>query len=108
MEKLFPAALTAGVDPVGFWDLTIGEIAETIKADTERRRENMRERAAMDYRLASLIAGALSGHMKSFYDMYAELFEEEAKQAAAEQLKAYMLEYMNYNNSKRKRGEANG
>lgn len=97
--------MSAGVGPIEFWNLTIGEIAETIKAYLERRRENMRERATMDYRLAETIAYALTGHMKSFYDTYSDLFEEEAKQAAAAQFKAHMLEYMNYNNSKRKRGE---
>lgn len=59
----------------GFWLSTPGEIADALLSYHRRRKAALTERAAMDYRLASLIGLAFCGKVPPLHEAYPGLFD---------------------------------
>lgn len=83
-------ALDWGISEETFWNMTIGELERYV--DSRRRQEDykLKERATMDYTLAMLIGKAVQGSSEEhpfpdLYEVYPNLFFEEAKQKEEEQ-----------------------
>lgn len=113
-EKLYPVALEAGIDAMRFWDMTVFEIREHIKAHIKRRKEEMRETAIHFYNhaylLVQMIGKMLSGEgeIPSLHEMYPALFDaplpaQQDWRIMKERIEAYSIEM-----KMRKRGEQSG
>lgn len=106
MIELMAYALNAGISYGDFWDMTLLEVNSCLKVYNENQRAEVKTKVAQDYNLASMIAMVFSGKRKSLYELYPELYAEEAEQEQINRLKAQMIQYAEYNNAKlRKRGD---
>ncbi len=76
-----------------FWDMTYAEIKLVIDGYNERKTDDIKMRAYMDYNLAILINRAFVGKMPDLYEVYPALFENEAKETMLRKFKAYMIDY---------------
>lgn len=61
--------------PADFWESTIAEVRDRLESYGRRETARIRERAAMDYRLAELIADACFGKMPRPHEAYPGIFE---------------------------------
>lgn len=66
--------------------MTLDEISKTIEAYQNRKEADLKERAAMDYKLAQCVGYAVAStmdkgnKMPDFFKVYKVLFEKESKQ----------------------------
>jgi hypothetical protein len=77
-------ALDWGLSEHEFWDMTVGELERYVSSKQRQREYKLKERATMDYTQALLIGRAMHGGNEenpfpSLYEVYPELFFEEAK-----------------------------
>lgn len=76
-------ALQSGTSALDFWDMTYGEVADTIKAHAKEKEIKLKEQAIMNYKLADLIAtnvGAMlskDAKAPTLIEAYEFLFKEE-------------------------------
>jgi hypothetical protein len=52
---MLPSALEAGITAYNYWDMTYGEIVDTITAHNKRKKSQMQQDASLYYSLANLI-----------------------------------------------------
>lgn len=82
-EDLYPIALECEIGPLQFWDMTYGEVLDSITAYKKREKNKLRERAMMDYKLAEMIACNIApmlvegAKVPALVEAYEFLFEEE-------------------------------
>lgn len=103
--SMLPFAVEAGVSVNEFWNMTPAEIFAVTKHYSERQKRLIKTQVSLNYDLAIMINNAVAGKLKSKYELYYDLFEEEAKTDALAKLKATMLEYAAANNDKRRKAE---
>lgn len=112
------SALEVGISHFDFWDMTFGEVIETIKAYQKRKKEELKERAMMDFKLSQCIgiqvACILSDKNKprEFMEIYDFLYSDEekeeivAKQQEEKEIQA-MMNMANFYNSVRNNNKIN-
>lgn len=96
-----------------FWEMTYGEVVDTVKAFTNRKQSTLKERAIMDYKLADMIAVCVSKllsnevQVPALHEAYEFLFKEESKKQAEimakndmEIWKQRMINFAEYHNRK--------
>ena len=109
INDLLPIALKNGVSIKDYWDLTPVEIAQIIKANTERQKEELKIRAQLSYQTAQLtalfVSGMLDNHNREYptvYECYPELFKDEIKEQERindeKQKEQWKLFIQNHNN----------
>lgn len=103
--SLLPFAVEAGISVSEFWNMTPAEIFSVTKHYSERQNRLIKAQVSLNYDLAVMINNAVAGKLKSKFELYYDLFKEEAKADAIARLKATMLEYAAANNEKRRRAE---
>lgn len=109
-NALLPIAIQNDISFKDFWDMTYGEIELTIKAKRDKRKQELQEKAMMDYRLADLIGVSCSRLMDSkvkfpeLINAYSFLFDEvkqEPKKQSWEDQKRILMQYAEAHNKKR-------
>lgn len=93
--------------------MTLGEIIKTIKAKQRKHKNELKEKAMQDYKLAIAITSNVAQLVNKenkpidIYDLNAELFEEEIKEKKKQEedrllilQKQRFLDFMEYNNKK--------
>lgn len=85
MEQIFnemlPTALQCGIGVREYWELTYGEIIDTIDAYNISEKRKMQENAAMIHQLANLIGISVSrlvdnsAKYPTLYEAYPQLFD---------------------------------
>jgi hypothetical protein len=109
----YPTAVQAGVDPVGYWDMTYLEIKTAIQAYEARTRFDLQHQALLSWHHAQLIGQLVSRVMGSkkappeLHEAFPGIFPEElVKQAEKQQDWRVMKERVAaYGAQHRKRGE---
>lgn len=120
MEQLFTQleeeCLVMGLTHEEYWNLTYGEIIGTIKANNRRRKEQLQEKATLDYNLANLIGISASrmmdkkAKMPPIEEAYPSLFSKTQEQTESKKppqqdwriMKERLLRYTDAHNRKRK------
>ena len=110
-------ALQSGLSIFEFWDMTVGEVADTVEANNKREENKLKQKAIMDYTLAKTLTSGIAAlfskneQMITINEAYEWLFEEENKKIEEEKAKAQleinkqrMKEYANFVNRKRREG----
>ncbi|MEW9991805.1 MULTISPECIES: hypothetical protein [Clostridium] len=93
--------------------MTLDEILKTVEAYKDRKEADLKERAAMDYKLAQCVGYAVASimdkgnKMPDFFEVYKALFEKESKQNEEQQKekeliiqKQRMIDFVNQHNKK--------
>lgn len=94
---LVPRALESGVRYFDYWELTLKEINWHLTAKQLAEKESFKQRAQLDYQLASLIsrgqAMAMGGKGKfpTLFAAYPGLFAEEERAAKLDNIKHNMM-----------------
>lgn len=55
-KKIYPIAVSCGVDASGFWNMSLKQIEVAVKGFQERRRVELQEQAVIAWRMADHIA----------------------------------------------------
>lgn len=84
-------ALDWGITEQEFWNMTIGELDRLVNSRQRVEKHRAKERATFDYTLALLIGRAVRGGdeehpFPELYEVYPELFLEEAVKKQEEKL----------------------
>lgn len=87
--------------PVEFWESTISEIRDRMESYGRRETARVRERAAMDYRLAALIAEACFGKMPKPHEAYPGILEASKAVQDWRIMKERLMKYAVAHNRKR-------
>jgi len=111
---MLPIALQVGISAYGYWEMTYGEIVDTIDAYKENDRLRIREIASFNYQQANLIGMSVARIMSdkakfpSLKEAFPNIFndlEDKVEPVQDWQIaKARLMEYAESNN-KKKRGE---
>lgn len=109
-------ALECEISIFSFWEMTLEEIVQSIEAYGNRRKNILRERALMDYKLAQGIGLNVANlfddenNVPEFVEFYAELFEEKNKKIQEQKRlneleinKQRMKEFANFHNKRFRR-----
>ena len=115
LDELLIKCIQIGLTIDEFWCLDFNEIQMYFDAYAENKKVQMKEEAAMNWKLAVLtsacVGGILSGKkLPTLYDSYPELFKEEAEEAHWKAFQAQMLQYSTLWNSQNAKtgGPVNG
>jgi hypothetical protein len=115
--------LRCGVDVIGFWDLTIGEIKLITENYRQEEENKAKERVASNYNLAMMVStfvnNGLNGKpIPSIEELYPKLFVDNTAQQEEEQkrrdelalalYKEQMLDFAAAHNKKRHAKEGEG
>ena len=111
-------ALQSGISVSDFWDMTVGEVAETVEAINKKEEIKLKQQAIMDYTQAKTLISGIAALFSKDEEMlqidqaYEWLFEKETKKieedkknAQLEINKQRMKEYAEYVNKRRKEGD---
>lgn len=110
---MLPVALQVGISAYGYWEMTYGEIIDTINAFKENERLRIREKASFEHQLANLIGLSVARIMdkdaeypslkKAFPNIFDDLIEnEEPIEEDWNITKARMMQYADVVNKERK------
>jgi len=108
---MYPSALEVGINPFDYWEMTFGEISETINAYNRRKKTEMQWQASVQYKLADLV-GISVGRLldsniefptleTSFPGLFEDVVENE-KQQDWRILKERMMDYADQWNNRAK------
>lgn len=110
---MLPIALQVGINVIGYWYMTYGEIVDTIEAYNENERNRTREVASFNYSLANLIGLSVARLMDdkakfpSLQEAFPEMFDDikyEEKQLTQQDpdiMKARFMEFAESHNKKK-------
>lgn len=105
-ESIYPFALEASIDTFSFWDMTFGEINETIKANSRKQEREHKYKAIFDYKLASLVGRNIAAafdkgnkipRIYEVYEGFEEVKQEEERLEAEQKWKAIKARMESYN-----------
>ena len=102
-------SLQCGISIFDFWEMTFGEVVDCINAYNNKKNNDLKEQAIMDYIQAQTIVNGIASMLskenkqKTITEMYSFIFEEENKEQEEEKIKAQleinkqgMINYINY------------
>lgn len=98
-DELYKVAIRNGIKSYEFWDMSYGEIIDTIQAYNDNKIEEMKLNAFISYNNACLVAKGVSnafggGTFPAIHEAFPTLFEApKLVQQDSELMKARIMEY---------------
>lgn len=109
---MLPIALQCNINTFDFWNMTYGEINDTINANRETNRLRVREVASFNHSLGNLIGLSVARLMdkktkyptlkEAFSDIFSDLEDNKPNVENEEVTKARLLKYAESNNRKKR------
>lgn len=109
---MYPNALEAGISAYDYWEMTYGEIINTIKSYNTRKKTEMQWNASVNYKLADLIGISVSRLLddnvefpkieSAFPGLFEDIVEQKPKQQDWKVMKDRMESYADGWNNRKK------
>ncbi len=109
--KLQKETIRCGIDPIQFWDYTIGELKLIVDNYVEDRNNEIKEKFAYSYNNAALIAsfvcrGLNGDRLPPIHEIYPNMFVDEEKVNEEKQnkmLSLYKEQFIDFANARNKK-----
>ena len=105
LDKWLETALIYGITEHEFWNMTLAEITRAVEAKQMVEKQDLKNKAIFDYKLANLIAIGFANRLPDIWEMYPTLFnsEEEIEKREKKQAELSALKFINFAESFNKR-----